>query len=363
MKTFLPTGQLGRAAFLLTVLIVLLLSPCHSNANSTESVSCNLIAMIEDGTGLQVKCQTDGFRVLSLDNSNLDFQELLDSGKIHSSGFHILFEGAYVDGHTLVIPSSAEFSFQSEFSVEDGIDLNRRHLKHQRRRLPKDPSGPQKVLVVYIKDGTSNTPTRPMSGETNSVQDDIFGSHGDSLNLANAFASCSNGFVDFEPFEGTTLSGAEVTNGIHEVQIEDTVSNGDRDDIEAAAVAAAGAVFGNLETNIQNNIFDYGVLYILPHITLCIFKRSVLTYNFVFCFLHFSVIICLPPGALKNGGSWIGYAYVDHWLGVYNDDACSSASILVHEIGHNLNLGHAGYYATSQSAAEYRDLIGYVSRI
>lgn len=67
--------------------------------------------------------------------------------------------------------------------------------------------------------------------------------------------------------------------------------------------------------------------------------------------------MCLPHGTL-NGGSpnWIGYAYINHYLQVMNNGACQAVSGLVHEFGHNLNLGHSG-----EGSLQYGDTIGFVS--
>merc|ERR1719221_2027179 len=50
----------------------------------------------------------------------------------------------------------------------------------------------------------------------------------------------------------------------------------------------------------------------------------------------------LPSGTNSGGSSWIAYAYVNHWLSVYNDQWGSYVSAQVHEIGHNLGLAHSG---------------------
>jgi len=51
------------------------------------------------------------------------------------------------------------------------------------------------------------------------------------------------------------------------------------------------------------------------------------------------VIYCLPPGTFKKGK--IAYAYMNSWLSVFNDEWCTSASLLMHELGHSMNFGHS----------------------
>jgi len=49
------------------------------------------------------------------------------------------------------------------------------------------------------------------------------------------------------------------------------------------------------------------------------------------------VMYCLPPNTFDG----VAYAYIDSWNSVYNDDWCLRLSAQMHEIGHNLNLGHS----------------------
>ena len=56
---------------------------------------------------------------------------------------------------------------------------------------------------------------------------------------------------------------------------------------------------------------------------------------------------CMPPGI---GFDAIAYAYLNSWLSVFNDEWCGYVSAQLHEIGHNLNLAHAG-----EGSSEYGD--------
>ncbi len=70
--------------------------------------------------------------------------------------------------------------------------------------------------------------------------------------------------------------------------------------------------------------------------SLCIF--------IIFCFLD-----CLP----NNTFGGIAYAYMNSWQSVYKDSWCNYVSAQLHEVGHNLNFGHA-----SEGSQEYGDQSG-----
>jgi hypothetical protein len=51
----------------------------------------------------------------------------------------------------------------------------------------------------------------------------------------------------------------------------------------------------------------------------------------------------------------VAYAWMNDWRSVYNDDVCSTVSAQMHEVGHNLNLGHSKH-----EGDEYGDQSGMV---
>merc|ERR1719183_1162491 len=56
----------------------------------------------------------------------------------------------------------------------------------------------------------------------------------------------------------------------------------------------------------------------------------------------------------KDTGVGLAYAWVNFYLSVYNDSWCSSLSAGMHELGHNMGLGHAG------ETDEYDDQVGFM---
>lgn len=47
------------------------------------------------------------------------------------------------------------------------------------------------------------------------------------------------------------------------------------------------------------------------------------------------------------------YAYINHYLSVYNDRWCESVSGQMHEIGHNLGLAHSGEGSNNYADQRY----------
>jgi hypothetical protein len=161
-----------------------------------------------------------------------------------------------------------------------------------------------KVLVVRVQANDKTT-----SFSEAQLSDSIFGTNGDQVNLKERFASCSYDELTMEPYSGTTSTGVTLPStgnrvGVVTVTINSNVKKVDVDTVEDRVVAAAEDMLGDLQSQ-----FDH-------------------------------VMLCIPPG---TQGGWIGYAYINSWLSVYNDDWCTYPSIQMHEIGHNLGLGHAGF--------------------
>ncbi|KAI2504207.1 Gametolysin peptidase M11 [Fragilaria crotonensis] len=169
----------------------------------------------------------------------------------------------------------------------------------------------KKVLVLRIQAADAST----TASETQ-LADDVFGAAGDVLNLKSQFNQCSYGQLQFEPTTSNALVG---TDGVYTVTLPTTIITGAADNpIAWAAVDKATAELGTL-----TNFADH-------------------------------VMVCMPPG---TSGGWIAYAYINHWLSVFNNQWCGYPSGLLHELGHNLNLAHS-----SEGSTEYGDqsgLMGY----
>ena len=145
----------------------------------------------------------------------------------------------------------------------------------------------KKLLVIRIVAKDSST-----TATETELADDIFGASGDVVNLQSQYKACSYDQLQFNAVESNTEVG---TDGVYTVYLPNNVIAGASDrTIKTAAVNEASKQLGTL-----TNIADH-------------------------------VMLCLPPG---TSGGWLAYAYINHWLSVYNDNWCRYPSGQMHEIG------------------------------
>ena len=144
------------------------------------------------------------------------------------------------------------------------------------------------VLVLRIEAADKAT-----TASEAQLSDDIFGTDGDSLNLKSQFNECSYGQLQFEPLTSSAVVGSD---GVYTVALPNVTMAGETDNpIAWAAVDKATDELGSLLDSLADH-----------------------------------VIVCIPPGTI---GDWAAYAYINHWLSVYNDDWCSYPTGMMHEIG------------------------------
>ena len=255
----------------------------------TEDIEC------EDGDGIYV---LDGL-------NNADKDNIIEKIK----------NGVYTSGRDILkVPGSKVMKGKLEIG-NNGVHVEKRANGGRRMAVT---TGQKETLALWVQAADASTSTTPR-GSTGSISDEIFGTHGDNVNLRSQYNSCSFDQVDFFPATGASTNGPVVSEGVFDVQISETVAGVDNSIIRSAVQSAATTQLGNLPAQ----------------------------YN--------HVMMCLPPG---TSGGWIAYAYINHWLSVYNDQWCNYPSGQMHELGHNLNLAHAG-----EGTGQYDDQSGMVSLI
>lgn len=194
-------------------------------------------------------------------------------------------------GDSIFIAADSEFVFHDE---EDSLLSNERH--HHRRQLARpNKKGVNTALIVYVT-ALDSQPTL----SANTISERFFGSEEESV--ASAFKSCSFGGLEIEP-----ATGDLITNGVVELQLD---------------IAVRGVKVSSLENTMTEALTGLiGPLDAYQHL-----------------------VYCMPPGTKSRHGAatWSGgYAHVGVPKSVHNDKACGYMDPLVHELSHNLGLGHA----------------------
>ena len=216
-----------------------------------------------------------------------DLLEKAERGEI-ASGVTTIFEAnAVVTGSVLVLPTGSKPSY----GVKQG----------KGRRELATSTGVKNVLVVRIIANDAQT------GFTKAqLSDEVFGTSGDPFNLKVGYDQCSYGKMTIVPTLDSSVvaqqSNPTTEKGVYDVTIAINVIGATDAVVRDAVSAQLSTVLPNWETQFELTMY------------------------------------CIPPG---TQGSWIAYAYVNHFLSVYNNDWCNYPSVGLHEIGHNLNLGHS----------------------
>ncbi|GFH59676.1 hypothetical protein CTEN210_16152 [Chaetoceros tenuissimus] len=278
--------------------------PNNYSGRRLQTEACTLLLKVttyEDGhEEEQVDCfdeETKSYsKVQTARGADFIQSELLSKfkkGELHSAESTLMHEGAYYEGDSLVLPS------ESIAKAEFGQNIHSRG----RRRLAI--SGTRTYLAVRVI-GADKATTASIS----EISNEWFGTYGDPVNYKSQIEACSYNAVTVSKF-----TGSGVTEGVTTVTISNTVSGASDDTIrDAADLAVSNLGLGNPD----------------------------------------HTILCLPPG---TSGGWIGYAYIDWDLSVFNDNWCLYPSIQMHEIGHNWNLGHSGY--NSDEYGDQSSMMGY----
>jgi hypothetical protein len=193
------------------------------------------------------------------------------------------------------------------------VNKNTDNQEENERRHLAVVTGKRTILVVRVI-AKNRATTAGESALASAVFDD-------SINVAKQYKACSHGKLDFVKADDRSLTGTknsgetDISNGVTTVRVNMSTSKGD----SAMQNAITAGLNENFGVNSPGALADH-------------------------------VMYCLPAGTM-----WGAYAYVNHWLSVYNNKECEYLSGQMHEMGHNLNLGHANHKGS------YEDETGMVS--
>lgn len=265
---------------------------------------CTAVVVDKYIQGRSVQCLTATGMVYNVDQLDEQFvAEHFDNGAFVSGQTKLLFKGK-----TVLVTTNAETTIISS-SIPQLAPQRLRSGVTLTAGSGKQALGTKTILAVRViaKD-------RSTSGSESFLSDQIFGTKFDLVNLKSQFAACSHNELVFVPAQGPYINDGVIT-----VRVNKSTKDGD-DKMTNTITAELNKLFG---VSSPSKIADH-------------------------------IMYCLPSGTMRNGS--IAHAYVYSWLSVYNDYWCMSPSAQMHEIGHNLGLGHS-----NQNSIEYDDKSSMVS--
>jgi hypothetical protein len=227
-------------------------------------------------------------------------RELLYVGELESGFSTLSIPGSEISEGGVILPA--------------GEDIN---LGHNGRRKLLANTGDRYFLAVRV-----TAPDKVVAATADSISDEIFGTFGDTVNMVSQFDACSYGKFKIipGPQPGTDISSFLAAPGVIDVDIPINLGTSDRYQVQNAITTAVQTKLG----------FD------LPG--------------------PFDAVMYIVEGCYV-GNCAIAYAGLNSWYSVYTADWYKSPSVHLHEIGHNLNLGHSG----GLNGGEYSDQTGLVS--
>jgi hypothetical protein len=188
---------------------------------------------------------------------------------------------------------------KSRMYVPDDAYVEVRNISGEKTRNTKkgpETTGTLKVLVVRLIDRNKVAP----DARFGQMYQDFFCDTG--VCLKTQIGACSHDKLKIEPFSGITPSNRNVKNGIVNVKMDIDITDEDAS-LTQAAHSAANKQLGDL----IDPMFDL-------------------------------IIFCFPPGRYD----FRAFAYANHKYTFYNNKWCGAVAAQMHEIGHNLGLGHSG---------------------
>eukprot|EP00545_Synedropsis_sp_CCMP1620_P004829 CAMPEP_0119002810 /NCGR_PEP_ID=MMETSP1176-20130426/143_1 /TAXON_ID=265551 /ORGANISM="Synedropsis recta cf, Strain CCMP1620" /LENGTH=783 /DNA_ID=CAMNT_0006954337 /DNA_START=114 /DNA_END=2465 /DNA_ORIENTATION=+ len=300
--------MLSKSVQVFTVLSVLLSGLTEAQAQKTglrtkrkllDTFSCILYEVATDFDDhksiFEHVCEndSDNDQMYSIDDNNDVISLKLGEGGLdvgaNSGRYKITMTNVIVDLEPVVTTTPS-----TVVSIQDlGVQTSRRRLDIKQ--------GERSMVIIRV-----NGDDKDNDYSKEKIADSFFGVNGDVNNLASRYKACSMDKLLFVPGQG-----AQFTDGVAEININ---------------VQIEGAVIADVVKIITNKLVEqFGS-------------------NLKSTYTH--VVYAVPRGTTFGAGgsnSWLAFAYMNHYLSVYNDNNIIYISNQVHETGHNLGLTHSSH--------------------
>mmetsp|Transcript_40528 Transcript_40528/g.97823 ORF Transcript_40528/g.97823 Transcript_40528/m.97823 type:complete len:596 (+) Transcript_40528:120-1907(+) len=228
-----------------------------------------------------------------------------------------MISGELYSGETVLdIPKNTTINREDQtLNLQEIPKLLTPDSSERRLRQLEKTTGERTVLAVRVIASNSE-----FSKTDEELSSSVFGGPNDFVNLKSQYAACSNGKLNMVKRPDLNGVTSNIQNGVVTIRVNLPVEVGHRTMVNAIS---------------QELDREFGLT-----------LRTIADHT----------LYCLPKGTF-NG---VGYAIMNGRLAVFNDKLCTSVSTQMHEVGHNLNLGHSG-----MGAEKYGDqtcMMGYSYR-
>jgi hypothetical protein len=241
------------------------------------------------------------------DEQYTEMRQMLNDGTLISAVSNIEVEMEYVAPIVTAegIPTSSSVNDIVVTLPSGGIKLvDNVGDVTSRRRLNKF-EGDKLVLLVRVTDVDG----RSVSEDAHTISDKFFGTYGDTVTVKSVFEGCSFGKMRILSDYGTTEYDSILSApGVIDVTIGLSLTSSTQ---TAILNAAADAVQKKMNANMPG---------------------------------PFAHVIFVLEGCYGSDQecNFAAYGYINHWALVTLGDHWKYPAVIVHELGHNLNLGHSG---------------------
>jgi hypothetical protein len=303
-----------------------------SHLRTKEHSSRNLRKFDESCTAVLVDTQYDPdedenvFLALGEERVDLSIECLTPSGKVYQvpSADKAFIKKNFIDGD--FVSGETNMVFAESISMDTSkseLVLNSLPTLIKKTPPKKGVSGKGRKLAVMGDRSVFAVRIVLSDGQTtaseDAIRDGIFGTDGDAVNLKTQYTNCSHGQLNFDSVGTVSGNALTINNGVITVNLPNNQISDGNTNIRNAINSLINTEFGQYPWQIANH-----------------------------------VMYCMPAGVI--GG--IAFAGVNSWYSVYANEWCNEYSaVQMHEVGHNIGLGHSGE-GDLVGSNQYRDQSG-----